>query len=50
MSGPIEIAVSLPVEQWNRVLTLLGEAPYRVSVSLIAAIQANARLETLEAR
>jgi hypothetical protein len=32
------ITIALEAQQWNLVLAALGEAPYRVSAPLIAAI------------
>jgi hypothetical protein len=38
-----DIYITLTLDQWNQVLSLLGDAPYKVSAPLIAAIQAQAQ-------
>lgn len=34
-----ELAISLSINEWNQILAILGEAPYRAVAPLIAKIQ-----------
>lgn len=39
MNPEDQISVTLTAQQWNTVMQMLGEQPYRVSAQLIQAIQ-----------
>jgi hypothetical protein len=40
------ITITLTLQQWNQILGILGEAPYRVVAEIIVAIQTQAAQAT----
>jgi hypothetical protein len=44
-----ELAISLTIAEWNQILQILGEVPYRVVAPLIGKINEQAKAATMPA-